>query len=381
MKVVFISNYLSHHQRPMSDALAALCQYTFIATSQMPEERLAMGWSDDNLPEYVCCYDREPQRAEACLKEADVVIAGSAPEKLVQSCIRRNQLVLRYAERPLKHGLEPLKFLPRFVKWHLQNPAHRPIYMLCASAYTAGDYARFGLFRGKTLKWGYFPEVRQYEDFASLLERKKKHSILWAGRFLDWKHPDDAVRLAARLRGAGIDFEMTIIGSGEMESMLGEMIIREQLQDRVHMPGAMKPDAVRAVMEQTEVFLFTSDRREGWGAVLNEAMNSGCAVVASDAIGAVPYLLRDGENGCIYRSGDINDLCDKVRCLLADQEKCFRLGEAAYRTMAGCWNADSAARRLIGLAENLMKGKNPAGLYEDGPCTPAEPIKEGWFRT
>ena len=49
-------------------------------------------------------------------------------------------------------------------------------------------------------------------------------------------------------------------------------------------------------MEKSEIFLFTSDKGEGWGAVLNESMNSACAVVASHAIGSVPFLLKDGEN-------------------------------------------------------------------------------------
>ena len=37
--------------------------------------------------------------------------------------------------------------------------------------------------------------------------------------------------------------------------------------------------------------------QEGWGAVVNEAMNSGCAVVADHMIGAAPWLIRQGENG------------------------------------------------------------------------------------
>ena len=57
-------------------------------------------------------------------------------------------------------------------------------------------------------------------------------------------------------------------------------------------------------MEKTGIFLFTSDRQEGWGAVLNEAMNSGCAVVASHLIGAVPFLKKKKKNGLVYSSGD-----------------------------------------------------------------------------
>ena len=63
------------------------------------------------------------------------------------------------------------------------------------------------------------------------------------------------------------------------------------LQNRIQILPPMPPEAVRRRMEQANLFLLTSDFQEGWGAVLNEAMNSGCAVVASHAAGAAPYLL------------------------------------------------------------------------------------------
>ena len=44
--------------------------------------------------------------------------------------------------------------------------------------------------------------------------------------------------------------------------------------------GALKPADVRKEMERADIFLFTSDYKEGWGAVLNEAMNARCAIVA-----------------------------------------------------------------------------------------------------
>ena len=44
--------------------------------------------------------------------------------------------------------------------------------------------------------------------------------------------------------------------------------------------------------------------REPWGLVVNEAMNRGLAVIASDAVGAAAGgLVRDGENGLIVRAG------------------------------------------------------------------------------
>ena len=375
-----MSNYFNHHQKSLSDALAKRSNYTFIATASMTEERRAMGWGSEPEPAYVCSYDREPERAEACIAQADVVIAGSAPEKLVKKCVDRGQMVFRYMERPLRHGMEWHKYFPRFIKWHLQNPEGKPIYLLCASAYTAGDFARFGLFRGRAFRWGYFPETKRYGDLGVVLDQKKPVSILWAGRLLDLKHPDDAVRVAAKLKASGMDFEMNIIGRGEMEEALRRMIRGAGLEDQVHLLGFASPEEVRWYMEQSRIFLVTSDRREGWGAVLNEAMNSGCAVVASDAIGAAPYLLRDGENGCVYHSGDVSELYEKVSGLLDSPERVRRLGEMAHKTIVEQWNGETAAERLICLLETLRAGEEVSELYPNGPCSLSPIIGEDWYK-
>ena len=114
------------------------------------------------------------------------------------------------------------------------------------------------------------------------------------------------------------------------------------------------------MMEKTEVYLFTSDYKEGWGALLNEAMNSGCAVLASHAIGAVPFLLRHGENGVVFESGNLKDMEEKAEMLLKSAEKRKRLGSAAYETILQEWNAEIAADRLVEIAGRLLEagGKN-----------------------
>ena len=127
------------------------------------------------------------------------------------------------------------------------------------------------------------------------------------------------------------------------------------------------------------MLLFTSDRQEGWGAVVNEAMNSGCAVVASHAAGSVPYLLRDGENGLIYRSGDVAMLARKIRYLLEKPDERIRMAQAAYETIVNTWNAEIAARRLVELVEGLLNGKTQP--YPEGPCSVAEILRDDWFAT
>lgn len=366
MKVVFLGCYFNHHQRYLCDALSRLCSFHFIATTPYNPKRLALGWKPEEEPGYVCHYDRQPDRAQQLLQEAEVILTGSAPEQLVQQCVKRDQLVLRYLERPLKSGMQWSKYLPRLLKWRHRNPRRRKIFLLCASAYTASDYARFGLFRGRAYRWGYFPEQKVYSSEESLMSGKKPGYILWAGRFLDWKHPEAALNLAKRLKEAGYEFNLELVGTGPMEEELKQRIIREGLQKQVSMPGSMSPEQVRSRMEQSEIFLFTSGRGEGWGVVLNEAMNSGCCVAANRQAGASLFLIRDSENGVLYDTED--ELFHKVSKLLAAPESLRKLGSSAYETILSDWNPDVAARRLLELSRGLLQGKTESP-FKEGPCS------------
>lgn len=373
MKIVLCSSYFNHHQMPLSDALSRVTEgnYRYIATRTISEERKAIGYGREKQPDYVMDYtdDSIQSKCVAQIDSADVIVAGTCPQNLIQNQFSSGKLIFRYSERPLKNGIEPLKYIPRYIKWHRNNPSKANIYMLCASAYTASDYAKFGLFKNRSYKWGYFPKTVYYDDFDGLMGAKDRTRILWCGRFLDLKHPDDAIEVARLLKNEGYDFSLDFIGTGPMESTIKAMIIDYGLENCVHVLGVKPPEEVRSYMEKAGIFLFTSDKREGWGAVLNEAMNSGCAVVGAKDIGAVPFLVKDGENGLTYNCGRIDELYKCTKALLDSVEEQKRLGRFAYQTIAEEWNADVAAERLKHLAATIMGGQESPDLYKSGPCS------------
>lgn len=381
MKLVFVSNYMNHHQRYLCDSFYRILgsDFVFVSTSTMREDRKLLGYRCDApiyMQDLVCGRENERQIIETILS-ADVVIAGAAPERLISKRIRRNKLTFRYSERPLKNGSEKTKFLPRLFKWHIKNPTRKPVYLLCASAFTASDYAKFGLFKEKAYKWGYFTEIKHYV-INDLFYKKNPAEILWCGRYLKLKHPEAVVKVAKLLKNDGYHFTINMIGIGPLEETLNSMIDDYKLSDYIHLLGAMQPEQVRMQMEKAGIFLFTSNQQEGWGAVLNESMNSGCAVVASHVIGSVPYLIRDGENGLVYTSENIEMLYQKVRWLLDNPQEQVRLGSNAYKTLTDLWSPEIAAKRFVTLSNKLLAGENSLPFYETGPCSKAEIIDENW---
>lgn len=240
----------------------------------------------------------------------------------------------------------------------------------------AADYAKFGMFKGRAYQWGYFPKTVIYPSVEELLNKKQKNEILWAGRLIDWKHPEQAIELAKGLKAAGMDFRLNIIGTGVMENELRQQIQNQGLEDCVFLLGSMKPEAVRTYMERASIFLATSDRQEGWGAVINEAMNSGCAVVASHAMGAVATMIDSGKNGFVYQSGNTDMLLEQVMELLNNDETRATMGAKAYESIVNLWNAEVAAQRLCSLTERILAGEKSPVIFESGPCSPAKIIAD-----
>jgi len=395
VKLVFISNYISHHQKPFCDAMKQKIgkNFIFMETMPMEKERLDMGWEPIRENYVFRTYEsnESEKKAKKIAVDAEIVILGSASDNYIIPRLKTKKLTFKYAERFYKTGLT-LQNLPHAAAgaWlHHGRFQRYPLYMLCASAYTPADAAIFHNYVGRTYKWGYFPEVKRY-DVAELMEKKQsaasvgeEHSwisILWAGRLIGWKHPEAAVQLAASLKEKGYFFRMSMIGNGEMEMQLHDMIREKGLEDCVEMLGAMPPEEVRRHMEKADIYLFTSDFNEGWGAVLNESMNSGCAVVASHAIGSVPFLIKNGENGLIYENGNQLDLEKQVLRLLEDGAFRKKIAENAYETMINLWNAETAAERFLTLTEKLLKNENTDSLFLDGPCSKAAILKNDWYQ-
>ena len=371
MKIVYLSNYFNHHQKPLADALHKKLNgdFIFVETGGIPEFRKKLGYQELKAP-YVLKYKENENLVERLIKEADVAIYGEAPLGLIKVRYNSGKLTFRDDESRYKKKNRYLKWPVYTYKSHWINKG----YLLCASSYAPIDYMLSGMSPKKCFRWGYFTKLKRYDSSEALMEKKGlKHpqgvSILWTGRLIGLKHPEAAIFVAKGLKREGIDFELNIIGTGKLENKIKSQIQKFGLKDCVHMLGSMTPAEVRTHMEEADIFLFTSDRCEGWGAVLNESMNSGCAVVADGNIGSVPYLIKDGENGLIYKSTDWKDLYKNVSYLVHNPIERVQIGKKAYATMLSLWNGEVAAKNILELCESILsKTENP---IKEGPCSNA----------
>ena len=379
MTLTFVTNFVNHHQLPLADEFYKHLgnDYHYIATEELPDWLIKGGYNPSLERSYIIrSYQSSDNLKESrrLIDESDVVILGSSPLEWSLERKKANKLTFHFSERWLK-SISYHTFTPKAL-WNIYNNYFRfrnnKLYLLCASAFAARDVRLFGCFPNRCFKWGYMTAVDDnfhLPPVDSLFSDKV--SMMWCSRFLKWKHPELPIKLASLLKKERYQFELDMYGSGEELDKINALVTELEVDDVVNLCGNLPNPKILSEMRRHDIFLFTSDRNEGWGAVLNEAMSNGCSVVVSDMIGSAPYLIEDGKNGLLFKSESLLSLYHQVKRLLDSPCFRYRLSERAILSMREMWNPKIAAERFLHLSERLLNGQNTD--YLSGLCSIAYP--------
>jgi glycosyltransferase involved in cell wall biosynthesis len=114
---------------------------------------------------------------------------------------------------------------------------------------------------------------------------------------------------------------------------------------KVIFPGFTQRDQLAAFYALAEALVFPT-LSDTWGLVVNEAMACGLPIIASDVAGCVADLVRDGENGFVIPSANVDKLVEAMAAFARDPKLASRLGQHSARLI----EAFSPERCAAGLA-------------------------------
>lgn len=378
MTITFFSNFLNLHQLPLCQEFIKIVgeeNFRFVATNKISEERTALGYEDMNemFPFVIKDYNQGEASEDShnLALSSDIAIFTPTAFHYCEERLKENKICFLYIERQFKRGVISLAH-PRVFKRYFgyQKYRNKPLYILCAGAFVASDLALFGFPKEKCFKWGYFPAVNNIDIKAVIANRESKtFKMMWCARFIDWKRPELAIRLARDLKAKGYGFILDMYGNGNLLEKMKTMASEWQLVNYVKFHGSVSNDIVLEAMRSHDVFLFTSNKREGWGAVANEAMANGCTLIASDDIGAIPYLIESNITGMAFKSDKYSTLLNTVEYILKNPIKCQQIAFQAYKKIQNDWTAETASRNLLKLYNSLTN--NLQIFIKDGPCSRA----------
>ena len=142
-----------------------------------------------------------------------------------------------------------------------------------------------------------------------------KYTLLAVGRLVASKGFDRLIEVFSRLVKDFPDWDLIILGEGELRRRLQEQCVALEVAARVHLPGAV--GNVGDWYQYADVYVMTS-RYEGFGNTLAEALTYGLPAVAKDCDTGPRNIIRNGWNGLLVPDGDLSGLENELRLLMSD---------------------------------------------------------------
>ena len=179
--------------------------------------------------------------------------------------------------------------------------------------------------------------------------------LLAVGRLVEKKGFDDLIRACALLRDEALDFRCCIVGKGEMETRLRELIRASGLQTQVQLAGPMPREALLHLYPQASVVaapcvVGSDGNRDGLPTVLIEAMALGVPVVSTPVTG-IPELVEDGRTGLIVPERDPRALASAIRLVLEDTATANKMAAAGRERVERDFDLHTNVARLRELFE------------------------------
>ncbi len=207
---------------------------------------------------------------------------------------------------------------------------------------------------------------RQTEEH--LKQRKGKKVLLNVGRLNPQKDQFTLIRAFAKLVSKYPDWELRIIGEGELKADLDSCVRMLGLQDKIHIPGATKDIAPE--YKHADVFVIPS-LYESFGLATAEAMSFGLPPIGFSDCPGTNELIVDGYNGMLVDGGGdrVSSLAKGLDILMSDKKKRVEYGHNA-RSIIEKFRPEKIAGRWEILINDVLKRRRKYRnrLLNDNPA-------------
>ncbi len=137
---------------------------------------------------------------------------------------------------------------------------------------------------------------------------------------------------------------LLVAGDGELRASLEAAARRRQLP--VTFAGFLNQSEMPRAYAAADLLVLPS-LSETWGLVVNEAMASGLPAIVSSEVGCAPDLIREGETGWVFPSGDAGALAARLVDAARSPERLAAMGESAAKLVGERYSVERAVEGTL----------------------------------
>lgn len=154
----------------------------------------------------------------------------------------------------------------------------------------------------------------------------EKQWIVSMGRLTKQKGFDRLLSAFAKIADRHPNWNLLILGTGELRSQLEKLRDDLGLANRAILPGTISNPF--PTLRKSQLFVMAS-RFEGFPMVHGEAMACGMPIISTDCPSGPREIIRDGLDGILVPNGDVPALAAAMESLIADPQERQRLATRA----------------------------------------------------
>lgn len=179
-----------------------------------------------------------------------------------------------------------------------------------------------------------------------------KRVILFVGKLTGVKRPLDLLKAYEKIADANM--ALVYVGDGPLRSKIEKYVAENDIKD-VYITGFKNQTELPRYYAMADIFVLPS-LSETWGLVINEAMCFHLPVIVSDTVGCSKDLVRHGENGFVFKTGDIDELSRYLSILVKDYKLRVETGQRSFEIIQE-WDYKTDIRGILSAVSASTGGK------------------------
>lgn len=163
-----------------------------------------------------------------------------------------------------------------------------------------------------------------FDHTVSIGEEKRKHRIIYMGRFVKEKNIPKMIECAKQLKKKIPDFTLDMYGTGVLVEDVSKLIHENGLEKNVHLCGFCND---KNIFDNYSLLWLTSDF-EGMSMTIIEAKAKGVPTISTNWGDGVFEVIHDKEDGFVEDT--VEDIVNQTVELMNDKELLINISKNAY---------------------------------------------------